>query len=85
MILETGKMEMMAKRTIQITDSSSLVILAQNSSGAPKGMFKGTEQPSQRLGKILAIVKEGPKKHGNEAYAWASEALKTMQDKLKKD
>jgi len=56
-----------------------------NSSGAPKGMFKGTEQPSQRLGKILAIVKEGPKKHGNEAYAWASEALKTMQDKLKKD
>jgi hypothetical protein len=56
-----------------------------NSGGAPKGVFKGTEQPSQRLGKILAIVKEGPKKHGNEAYAWASEALKTMQDKLKKD
>jgi hypothetical protein len=56
-----------------------------NSGGAPKGIFKGTEQPSQRLGKILAIVKEGPKKHGNEAYAWASEALKTMQDKLKKD
>ena len=56
-----------------------------NSSGAPKGVFKGTEQPSQRLGKILAIVRDGPKKHGNEAYAWATEALKTIQDKLKKD
>ena len=56
-----------------------------NMENAPKGMFKGTESASEKLGKILEIVRDGPEKHGEEKHSWASNALEVMQKQLRKD
>jgi len=56
-----------------------------NMENAPKGMFRGTESASEKLGKILQVVRDGPKKHGKEAHDWASNALEVMQKQLRKD
>jgi hypothetical protein len=56
-----------------------------NMENAPKGMFRGTESASEKLGKILEIVRDGPEKHGKEAHSWASNALEVMQKQLRKD
>jgi len=56
-----------------------------NSLDVPRGIFKGTETPSEKLGKILEIVRDGPEKHGEEKHSWASNALEVMQKQLRKD
>ena len=55
-----------------------------NSLDAPRGIFRGTETPSEKLGKILEIVRDGPEKHGKEKHSWASNALEVMQKQLRK-
>lgn len=56
-----------------------------NMENAPKGMFRGTESASEKLGKILQIVRDGPEKHGEEIHSWASNALEVMQKQLRQD
>jgi hypothetical protein len=55
-----------------------------NSLDAPRRIFKGTETPSEKLGKILEIVRDGPEKHGEETHSWAQNALEVMQKQLRK-
>lgn len=72
-------------RVVKGSDVRPTYAGSPRSQNAPEGMFKGTESAEQRLGKILAVVRDGPKKHGNAAYSWASNALETMQKTLRKD
>lgn len=71
-------------RIIRGDDSSVSINSGPNLQGAPKGMFRGTESPSEKLGKILEIVRDGPEKHGADVHGWASSALETIQKQLRK-
>jgi len=64
---------------------SEIPARSPNSLDAPKGIFKGTESPSEKIGKILEIVRDGPEEHGEEIHSWASSALETMQKQLRKN
>jgi hypothetical protein len=66
-------------------DDSDVPSRTPNREGAPKGIFRGTESPSEKVGRILEIVRDGPEKHGEEKHSWASSALETMQKQLRKD
>jgi hypothetical protein len=54
------------------------------SAGAPADMFHFNASPEEKLGTILGIVRDGPKKHGSEKYEWATAALNAMQKTLRK-
>ena len=64
---------------------SEIPARSPNSLDAPDGIFKGTESPSQKVGRILQIVNDGPEKHGEEIHSWASNALNTMQKRLRRN
>jgi len=64
---------------------SEIPARSPNSLDAPKGIFRGTESPSEKVGRILEIVRDGPEKHGEEKHSWASSALETMQKELRKN
>ena len=64
---------------------SEIPARSPNSLDAPRGIFRGTETPSEKLGKILEIVRDGPEKHGQEVHSWASDALSVMQKQLRKN
>lgn len=66
-------------------DDSDVPSRTPNREGAPKGIFRGTESPSEKVGRILEIVRDGPEKHGEEKHSWASSALETMQKQLRKN
>lgn len=64
---------------------SEIPARSPNSLDAPDGIFKGTESPSQKVGRILQIVNDGPEKHGEEIHSWASNALNTMRKQLRRN
>jgi hypothetical protein len=64
---------------------SEIPARSPNSLDAPKGIFRGTESPSEKVGRILEIVRDGPEKHGQDLHSWATNALDTMQRKLRKN
>lgn len=64
---------------------SEIPARSPNSLDAPRGIFRGTETPREKLGKILKIVSDGPEEHGEEIHSWASNALEVMQKQLRKD
>jgi hypothetical protein len=66
-------------------DDSDVPSRTPNREGAPKGIFRGTESPSEKVGRILEIVRDGPEEHGEEKHSWAKSALETMQKQLRKD
>jgi hypothetical protein len=66
-------------------DDSDVPSRTPNREGAPKGIFRGTESPSEKVGRILEIVRDGPEEHGEEIHSWASSALETMQKQLRKN
>ena len=66
-------------------DDSDVPSRTPNREGAPKGIFRGTESPSEMVGRILEIVRDGPEEHGEEKHSWAKSALETMQKQLRKN
>ena len=67
-------------------DDSDVPSRTPNREGAPKGIFiRGTESPSEKVGRILEIVRDGPEEHGEEKHSWAKSALETMQKQLRKN
>ena len=67
-------------------DDSDVPSRTPNREGAPKGIFiRGTESPSEKVGRILEIVRDGPEKHGQEIHSWATSALDTMQRQLRRN
>lgn len=66
-------------------DDTDVPSRTPNREGAPKGIFRGTESPSEKVGRILEIVRDGPEEHGEEKHSWAKSALETMQKQLRKN
>ena len=64
---------------------SEIPARSPNSLDAPKGIFRGTESPSEKVGRILEIVRDGPEKHGQDLHSWATSALETMQRQLRRN